>query len=67
MNTRFLLANKMEGIGYFTQETLKRIVKNHPEHQFHFIFDRPFESKFLFASNVSGEYVRPAARHPFLW
>jgi len=67
VNTRFLMPGKMEGIGHFTQETLQRIVKAHPEHQFHFIFDRPFSNNLLFESNVTGEIASPPARHPFLW
>jgi predicted metal-dependent hydrolase len=30
VNTRFLLKNKLEGFGHFTNETLKRIVLNNP-------------------------------------
>ena len=67
INTRFLLKNKLEGFGWFTFEHFKRIVQNHPEHEFIFIFDRDFDSSFIFAKNVSGIVVQPPARHPFLW
>lgn len=67
VNTRFLLKNKLEGIGWFTNEVLKRWVQNHPEHQFIFIFDRPFDQQFIFADNVTGIYTHPPARHPFLF
>ncbi len=40
VNTRLLIQNKLEGIGWFTYESLKRITVQHPEHQFYFIFDR---------------------------
>jgi len=36
VNTRLLLENKLEGIGWFTYETLSRIVKQHPEIEFYF-------------------------------
>lgn len=67
VNTRMLIRGKMEGIGYFTFETMKRMVKSHPEHEFIFIFDRPFDSSFIFAPNVTGVVVPPPARHPILW
>jgi hypothetical protein len=41
VNTRLLIKNKLEGIGWFTYESLKRITTQHPEHHFYFIFDRP--------------------------
>lgn len=34
VNTRFLLKDKMEGFGWFTYETVKRMVIAHPEHTF---------------------------------
>ncbi len=40
VNTRLLLKNKLEGIGWVAYETLKRIVLAHPEVEFYFIFDR---------------------------
>ena len=67
INTRLLIKNKLEGIGWFTYETLKRITKNHPEHQFYFIFDRPFDPGFIFAPNVHPMVIGPKARHPFLF
>ena len=67
VNTRFLLPGKLEGIGWFTFETLKRIVEQHPEHEFYFLFDRPFSNEFVFADNVKPIVISPPARHPFLW
>lgn len=67
VNTRFLLYENLEGYGYFLQEVLSRLVKNHPEHQFIFLFDRPFHKDFLFAPNVTAVVARPPARHPVLW
>lgn len=67
VNTRFLLKDRLEGIGWFTYETMKRIVNSHPEHEFFFLFDRPFDSEFVFASNVRPVVLHPQARHPFLW
>ncbi len=66
VNTRLLLKNKLEGIGWFTYETFSRMVKAHPEHRFYFLFDRPFDPSFIFADNVEPVVVSPPARHPFL-
>lgn len=67
INTRFLLPNQLEGIGWFSYETAKRMVLAHPEHEFLFLFDRPFDERFIFADNVQGISVFPPARHPFLF
>lgn len=63
VNTRLLLRGKLEGIGWFTYETLSRIARKHPEHEFIFLFDRPFDPHFLFAPNVSGRWLPPPTRH----
>ncbi len=67
VNTRFLLPDYLEGYGYFLQEILQRITKNHPEHQFIFIFDRPYADRYVFGSNVTPVVAGPPARHPLLW
>ena len=67
VNTRLLLQGKLEGIGWFTYETLKRITQAHPEHHFYFIFDRPYSDEFLFGENVTPIVAYPPTRHPFLW
>ncbi|HOZ90080.1 MAG TPA: glycosyltransferase family 1 protein [Bacteroidia bacterium] len=67
VNTRLFLKDKMEGMGWFGYESLKRIVQNHPEHRFIFIFDRPYSPEFVFANNVTPVVLFPPTRHPFLW
>ncbi len=67
VNVRLLLPNKLEGIGWFTYESLKRITQKHPEHEFIFIFDRPYSEEFIFSKNVTPVVAHPPARHPFLW
>lgn len=67
VNTRFLLKDYLEGNGYFVHETFSRIVRNHPEHLFVFIFDRPYDERFVFGQNVKPIVAGPAARHPLLW
>jgi len=70
VNTRFLLKNKLEGIGWFTHEVCKRLVEQHPEHEFIFFFDRPFEEEFILGKNVRPIVLFPPARHPvffYIW
>jgi glycosyltransferase involved in cell wall biosynthesis len=67
VNTRFLLNDYLEGYGYFIYETFKRITKNHPEHEFIFIFDRLFDKRFIFSPNIKSVVTGPPARHPLLW
>ena len=67
INTRLLLKNKLEGIGWYTFETLKRIVQEHPEHEFFFIFDRAYNSDFIFSDNCKPIVLFPPTRHPLLW
>jgi glycosyltransferase involved in cell wall biosynthesis len=67
VNTRLLLKNKLEGIGWVAYETLNRISQQHPEHDFYFIFDRKYDEEFIFADNVHPVVAFPQARHPFLY
>lgn len=67
VNTRFLLKDYLEGYGYFIYETFKRITAAHPEHEFIFIFDRPYDERFVFGPNVKAVVTGPPARHPLLW
>lgn len=67
VNTRLLLKDRLEGIGRYANETLKRIVLAHPEHEFIFFFDRPYDSQFIYADNITPVVLFPQARHPFLY
>jgi glycosyltransferase involved in cell wall biosynthesis len=67
VNTRLLLKNRLEGIGQFTFENLRRITCQHPEHQFFFLFDRKYDESFVFNDNVTPVVAHPQARHPYLW
>jgi len=67
VNTRLLLKNKLEGIGWFTHETLKRITQNHPEHHFVFLFDRDIDEEFIYSDNITPLVLSPQARHPILF
>lgn len=67
VNTRLLLPDKLEGIGWVMYETLRRMVLSHPEVEFYFIFDHKPAPKYIFASNVTPIVLMPPARHPFLY
>ncbi len=67
VNTRFLIANRLEGIGWYSYELLKEMVAQHPDDEFLFFFDRPYPDEFIFGPNVRGYVLRPPARHPVLW
>jgi len=67
VNTRLFVKGKMDGIAWVTYEIFKRIVTQHPEHEFVFFFDRQYDPYFIFAPNVKPVIVHPQARHPLLW
>lgn len=67
VNTRWLLPGKLEGIGWYTHSLLKRIVQDHPEVDFHFLFDRRPGEQYQYGQNVQFHKVYPPARHPILW
>lgn len=67
VNTRLLLKDKMEGIGWYAFEVLKRITSNQPNHQFYFLFDRNYDKQFIFSNNIIPVIIYPQARHPILY
>jgi glycosyltransferase involved in cell wall biosynthesis len=67
VNTRMLIEGRLDGIGRFSCELLKRITQQHPEVHFVFLFDRPFPDEFIFAENITPMQLSPKARHPVLY
>lgn len=67
VNTRLLLPGKLEGIGWFAHETLRRITAAHPEHRFIYFFDRPYDARFVHGGNVTPVVLPPPTRHPLLY
>ncbi|HEU4470226.1 MAG TPA: glycosyltransferase family 1 protein [Flavisolibacter sp.] len=67
VNTRFLLKENLEGVGYFIKEVFSRLALAYPQHRFYFIFDRPYDESFIVSSNITPVVVPPPARHPVLW
>lgn len=67
VNTRLLLKDRLEGIGWFSYQTLKKITQNNPNVHFIFLFDRAYHNDFIFADNITPLVLSPPARHPFLY
>lgn len=67
INTRFLLPGRIEGIGRYTYEVVRRLLRDHPEHDYLFLFDRPYDPAFTFDGQARGIVLPPPARHPLLW
>src|ERR1044071_1414052 len=66
VNTRLLRKNQMDGIGWFTFNTLQYIVKQNPHIEFHFLFDSGIENEFIFAGNIVPHNLFPPAKHALL-
>ncbi len=54
-------------MGRYVEETFRRIVLAHPEHEFIFFFDRPYDEAFIFSNNITPVVLPPPARHPILF
>ncbi len=67
INARFLLKGRLEGIGWFCNEIIRRMVVLYPQHQFVLFFDRPYSKEFIYGVNVEAVMIWPPARHPVLW
>lgn len=67
VNTRLLLKDKLEGISWFTYQTLSIITKKNHDVHFIFLFDRPYSDEFIFSANVTPMILSPQARHPILY
>ncbi|MFL2578825.1 MAG: glycosyltransferase family 4 protein, partial [Parvicellaceae bacterium] len=66
INARHLIKDRLEGIGWYSFEILKRLIKLMPSHQFIFFYDR--KTPFLISGeNISNIILSPPARHPVLF
>ena len=66
INARHLIKDRLEGIGWYSFEILKRLIKLMPSHQFIFFYDR--KTTFLIkGENITNIIVSPPARHPVLF
>ena len=67
INTRLLLKDRLDGIGWFTYHITRQFAIKHPDVQFVYLFDRPFDPSYVDFPNVEGVYSGPPARHPLLY
>ncbi len=67
VNTRILLKDRLEGMGWFAYQTLKHMTIKNPDVHFVFVFDRNFNEEFIFSDNITPLILSPQARHPFLY
>ena len=67
VNTRLLMPGKLDGIGWFTYETLKRITLAHPEAHFLFLVVRKYSKEVVFGDNVTPVVLRPPHHNPMLF
>jgi glycosyltransferase involved in cell wall biosynthesis len=67
INTRFLIADHLEGMGWYTYELCQELVRQHPEDQFLFFFDRPYAPEFIFGPNVTPIVLSPQSHRYGLW
>jgi glycosyltransferase involved in cell wall biosynthesis len=59
VDTRHLQSEHFRQEEYFLYATLKHIVKNNPQYEFIFIFDRAYDKKWLFAKNITAVVKGP--------
>jgi glycosyltransferase involved in cell wall biosynthesis len=67
VNTRLLFKDRLEGIGWFSYQTLRHITQSNPDVHFVFLFDRDFDEEFIFSENITPLILSPQARHPLLY
>ena len=64
----WVLCNKqLDGIGYFTVNTISRVIKNNPAVEFMILCDKNFTEDYFNFPNVVKYHVFPALRHPVLY
>ena len=66
INARHLIENKLEGIGWYSFEVLRRLVLLRPKDNFYFFYDRKTKP-LVESANVKNVIVYPSARHPVLF
>lgn len=67
INGRLLVAGKLDGIGWYTHELLRRIVQSHPEDHFVLVSDKEIDPEFHYGPNLTPLRIGPRARHSFLY
>lgn len=67
VNTRFLDAGSTEGSGNYIFECLSRLTEKYPQHQFLYLFDKPYSEDLAFKKNVIPVVTGPVTKNTLLW
>lgn len=67
INCWILRNKKLDGIGYFTVNTISNLIKDHPDVQFKILCDKKFTEDYFDFPNVTKHKIFPALRHPILY
>lgn len=67
INCWVLRQKKLDGIGFFTVNTISRIIRNNPSVKFVILCDKNYNENYFDFENVSYEKVFPPYRHPLLY
>ena len=67
INCWILRNKKLDGIGYFTVNTVANLIRQHPEIQFQILCDKKFTEDYFDFPNVTKHKIFPALRHPVLY
>lgn len=63
VNAIFFNSASLEGYGHYTLSIFQLLVKQQPQHQFVFVYDRPHPVDLITGPNVQSITIGPAARH----
>ncbi len=64
----WVLRNKqIDGIGYFTINSISRIIRNNPDVEFQILCDKNFTEDYFDFRNVTKHRIFPPFRHPILY
>ncbi len=67
VNAQTVVPGQMEGLGWYSYETLKRIIAWHPEHHFTLVFGKGIHPEFRNFKNVACVNIGPPIFRPLTW
>jgi glycosyltransferase involved in cell wall biosynthesis len=67
INCWVLRQKKLDGIGFFTVNTISRIIRNNPDVKFVILCDKNYKENYFDFENVIHKRVFPPYRHPILY
>lgn len=67
VNTRHLSDDDPDGRGEFIFECFSRLAIQYTQHQFIYIFDKPYDKKFITSKNILPVVTGPKTRSPLRW